>query len=534
MISSLLRKARQVAEDATLRRWLFERALGKTPGPPAFLAHHPPYLTSLDLGAAPEPDGRFPTFLQGTPTKSASLDLAGRDLTIEPDQTAALFDQPFDDIEQLLALHRFSWIDEGSDPNWVATVWQAWRQRFGVPDGGWAWHPYTAAERAIHLLAFAQRHGLPEPYADNWRLLAAHALAIASRLEYFGPHYTGNHLANNGRGLFRLGTAFGWTRAAELGGRILLEEAQRIFGPSGVLIEGSAHYHLLLSKNYAEAAEWAKQAVRPETDDLEAIAAKARHAAGGLLLSGGLPLIGDISPDLAPERLLPQFKPTQADLSADGWHRLEAGDWSLLLYAAPDGWPPMPGHGHQDLGSFELHWRGVPLIVDAGRGHYGDQGEAALFRQAVVHNGITISRRDPRPTNRPYYAPDFRSRMGGQAPSVRRTQSELTLDYSIQRTSISRNFAARDNSLSIKDVVSGNDPCAIERALVVPHPLELCKNTIRISTPQGCITLTCDSPMQASPLTRWTSYGRGQPATRLFAQNAVQPLWQGSLMLEVA
>ena len=99
--------------------------------------------------------------------------------------------------------------------------------------------------------------------------MQAHAPAILGALEYFGDSYTSNHLANNGRGLFLLGLALGDAASADIGGRILLNEAKRIFLPSGVLREGSTHYHALLARNYAVAAEAARKCVPSRSGGVE-------------------------------------------------------------------------------------------------------------------------------------------------------------------------------------------------------------------------------------------------------------------------
>ena len=75
--------------------------------------------------------------------------------------------------------------------------------------------------------------------------------------------------------------------------------------------------------------------------------------------------------------------------------------WSGLWFLSPEGWSPMPGHGHQDAGGFEVHWKDTPLFVDVGRGAYGDDGEAALYRSALVHNGLTLDDLDPYPPHKP-------------------------------------------------------------------------------------------------------------------------------------
>lgn len=532
MMPALARKLRQLAEDATLRRWLLARAFGRTSAPPFFTAHRPPYAASLELGAPPEPGDRYEECAAAKPSNPITLDLAGLDVTLHPGEEGSLFARKFSDVEQLLALHRFAWIRQDSDPAWVMALWRTWCRIFSQPDESWAWHPYTAAERVINLLGFARTHGLPSPLANTWHILAAHGPAIANHLEYFGPHYTGNHLANNGRGLFCLGTALGWAKAADLGGAILLNEAERIFGQSGVLIEGSSHYHLLLARNYALASSLAKEGQRPEAQALERIAAKAREAAGGLMLPGGLPLIGDISPDLPPADLTTGFPKTEADLSGDGWHRFEKDGWSMLLYTPPGGWPPMPGHGHQDLGGFELHWRGIPLIVDPGRGAYGETGEAALYRKASVHNTLTFSGRDPRPVNRPYYDAPFHRWAGGKPPEIEKTDGSLCLRFPMHGASVERRFSVQGDFFSLEDSVEGPGSQCIERRLVIPYPVEVSGSSATIATPAGTVRLTWDSPLEAKPLTRWTAYGRGQPATCLVASDQARLPWRGRLRLE--
>ncbi len=307
MISAALRKGRQMSSDPVLRRWLLGRLFGQWPGEPAYRAHCPPYLDGL-LPLAPEtPHTDLREGDPASPLASTELRLPGLRLTLAPGDERNLFQRPFDDIETLLGLHRFAWIkaSEGEiDPAWVSVLWGAWCESHKTPDETWAWHPYTAAERAINILAFARRHGLPGPRDETIRILAGHAPAIASRLEYFGDHHTSNHLANDGRGLYLLGLNLGLPKSIEIGARILIEEAARIFRPSGILREGSSHYHLLLAHNYADCAAAAKKADRPETDALEAIAKKARSVIPHLKLPGGFPLVGDISPYCSPLGLL--------------------------------------------------------------------------------------------------------------------------------------------------------------------------------------------------------------------------------------
>ena len=77
-------------------------------------------------------------------------------------------------------------------------------------------------------------------------------------------------------------------------------------------------------------------------------------------------------------------------LAADGWIRKDHGLWSGLWHVSPKGWSGIPGHGHEDFGSFELHFGNEPVLIDPGRGSYGDKSEAALYRSGAVHNLLLV------------------------------------------------------------------------------------------------------------------------------------------------
>lgn len=570
MIGAWLRRARQVAGDPTLRRWLAGRALGHHGGEPVFTAHHPPYLDGLLPLAAETPHHGFATLAAAAPTASITLPLPGLTVVLAPGEAAALFERAFDDTETLLAIHRFAWLPllgERADPAWVAALWQAWRQRFGTPGEGWAWHPYTAAERATNLLDVARRHGLPGPADDTAAVLAAHAPAIADRLEYFGDHHTSNHLANNGRGLFRLGLDLGLAKAAEIGGRILLEEAKRIFSPSGVLREGSSHYHLLLTRNYADAWLAARTHGRPEAGSLQRTVVQALAVVPRLVLPGGLPLIGDISPDSPPD-FLSGFSPggdmergwggllpaaeraalaalrdsakavAHKALAPDGWLRFDAGPWAGLWHAPVAGWSFMPGHGHQDIGAAELHANGRPVFVDPGRGAYGETGEAALYRSALVHSTLAINGQDPYPANRPYYADTFRRATGGPPPILEADGDTVRLTHQgYARLSgvgaVTRRWRFAGRRLTISDRVEGDGYCHLSRTLATPLGVTLDGEAARLSGDGLTLSLSADVPLRAEPLTRWLAYGEGRPATLIVGAKLVRLPWSGSITVDI-
>jgi len=543
MLSSLIRKVRQLHADPVLRRWLVGRAFGRWRGEPAFTPHQPPYLTGLLPLPAELPAHDLKELPPSKPVGPLRLELAGETVHIEPGDEADLFRRRFDDTETLLSLHRFAWLADTTkavDPAWVDALWRAWLDGFANPSDGWAWHPYTAAERAVNILGFARRYGLPGPFGETISVLAAHGPAIAARLEYFGDHHTSNHLANNGRGLLVLGLQLGLPRAADIGARILREEAKRLFTPSGLLREGSSHYHLLCLRLYETAAAAAEQAGRPEARSLREIAVTGRDAARGLILPGGLPLIGDISPDISPAALLAalDLKAAPGLRQGDGWLRFDRGPWSGLWHASPDGFPHMPGHGHQDTGGFELHYQDEPLFIDPGRGSYGEQGDAALYRRTRMHNALMLDGADVFPPNRPYYDEKFRALVAGPAPELTATEVGVTLrHHGFCRFSHGgmhqRVWRFDGESMTLQDTLDGRGQATVGRTLITTLPPEPTADGIVMRGKRATYTLDVGgADTTVEPVTRWRAYGKGEPAYAIRIDGKASLPFAGSMTLK--
>jgi hypothetical protein len=575
MLQSLTRKVSQVVDDPVLRRWLMARALGRWPGPPPFTAGRPPYINGVTLPPPATPASpsvaklAYAEIPAAEPRNPVTLSLPAETVTVAPGQEDGLMGRDFADTETLLGLHRFAWlpvVGHDVDPAWVGALWRAWARRFGTPEKGWAWHPYTAAERAINLLAFARRHGLPDPRADTIALLAEHVPVMTGGLEYFGEHNTSNHLANNGRGLFILGLELGMEASAELGARILVEEARRIFLPSGVLGEGSSHYHLLLARSYAGAWLAARAHGRAETAELEAITRRALAVIPRLVLPGGLPLVGDVSPDCPPGHLRGLMPDSDLNsgwtalldkdarrafgalrdscapvateaLLADGWLRADFGPWSGLWHAAPGGWSPMPGHGHQDLGGFELHFENEAVFRDMGRSSYGPAGDAG--RAAPAHNTLIVDGADPYPPNRPYYADGFRAEIAGEAPVLSTVTEGVSLvHHGYTRLgdigAVNRRWRFAGNAFEITDRVEGNGRHAVSRFLHTTLPVEESADGVILRGNICSYRVASKDGMSLVPTKFWPAYGESTPATTIEITSRSDLPWDSTMTVEVS
>ncbi|AVM75609.1 heparinase II/III domain-containing protein [Magnetospirillum gryphiswaldense] len=562
MIITLARKLDRLLSDPALRRWLLGRALRLYPSPPCFIPGIPGYLDK-DALAVEASAGRwdFASPVLAAPTGLVRLDLPGATIELDPADPGRLFEQDFPDLETRLAVHRFAWLPlqgRAVPVEWVFVLISEWHRRFAKPDPSWVWHPYTAAERLINLMAFGRRAGLPREWRD---VMAAHGPAIAGALEFFGDHYTGNHLANNGRGLYLLGLELDMPACRDLGLSIVINEARRIFAPSGILAEDSSHYQLLLTRNYITMWLAARRFHRPEADLLASVAASAWRAALLFDLPGGFPTIGDISPDCPPRHLLgllsaeaelagidtedrpqvdglrPAKPPAMSRLVAEGWLRVDHHEWSGLWHAAPSGWPVIPGHGHQDLGGFEMHWRRQPLFVDPGRGAYGEAGEAALYRSATMHNVVQVADRDPTPLNRPYFTDSFRRQVAGDGARLDGGDDWVRLiHHGFRRQGwrqASRHWQLSENGFTLTDRIDGRGRQHIVRRLITPWPVTLDAGRAEIYTPGGRLRLVADGDVSVRPVVRWCAYGQGEAATAIEVRNKVRLPWSATLRVEV-
>ncbi|HTH15896.1 MAG TPA: heparinase II/III family protein, partial [Magnetospirillum sp.] len=540
--------------DPVLRRWLWLRLLGRAVSPAPFTPHRPPYFRPPAAEPARAPD--LPALEAGMPQGSLTLPVPGGGVTVEAGRLD-LFSRPYADGEALSALHRFAWLPLMPDVDgaWVAALWQAWCEGYGHPQDGPAWEAYTAAERVINILDFACRRGLPGERDATIAALAAHGPAMIERLEYYGEQGTCNHLANNGRGLYRLGLELGLADTARLGLDILVEEAQRLFLPSGVLREASTHYHLLYLRNYVDCWLAARRHGRSEVGWLAALAQRFWTVLPHFALPGGMPLMGDISPDSPPAFLAGLFpgaameqgwtgllssderaalghmrdgiQPADAGLLAvDGWLRGDFGRWSALWHGEPAGWRLPTGHGHEDLGAAEIHLDGIPLFVDSGRGAYGESGEAALYLAAAVHGTLQVDGHDPFPANKPYYDEPFRGAMAGAPPVLARTADGLELAHGgFMRLSgvgmVRRRHAFDQTSLLIEDTVEGKGRRRLTRRLVTPHAVRAEGSAVLIEAPNFAVRVSAEVPLACRPMKRWLAYGEAAPAFAIEANCTV-------------
>ena len=339
-----------------------------------------------------------------------------------------------------------------------------------------------------------------------------------------------------------------------------------------------------LTRNLASVWLAAAAQGRPEAAAFEARLGPALARLALFDLPEGMPLVGDVSPDCPPSHLacllpsgardsgwmgllpaadrarlaalLDRVTPAPAE-PAEGWLRAAFGPWEGLWHAEPEGWSPMPGHGHQDCGSFVLHYEGEPLFVDLGRGSYAVAGEDNPDVAAGAHNGLSVARQDPYPPNRPYYAPAFRARVAGPAV-LERDEAGIAVAFEgftrLYRVGMAERVWRFDgHRLVLFDRVDGrgrvrqivvrrlHTPWAVERAEhggdagIGAEAVERAEHgALILTSPRGRrLRLQATAlPPRLQPARQWLAYGESRPVTRIEVEILASLPWTGRIVIE--
>jgi hypothetical protein len=183
----------------------------------------------------------------------------------------------------------------------------------------------------------------------------------------------------------------------------------------------------------------------------------------------------------------------------------------MLAYASPGGLPPLPGHGHQDIGSFELHHGAVVVVRDPGRGTYMNTDDLG----GEAQNGISISGADPFPVNRAYYDEEFRRAVGGAPPELRLQDDEASVTHDgfarlpgVGRVTRRWRFATR--SVHVEDEIAGSGARSVTRRLHTALPVHLDDGAAILD---GRFRIRADAPLRLRAATCWIAYGEGVTAT---------------------
>ena len=252
------------------------------------------------------------------------------------------------------------------------------------PRPGDAWHPYPLSTRVgnwIAALTLQPALASPELTDSLWRQLR--------HLEHnVEDDVLGNHVIRNARALVLGGVSFGAAGLVRRGIDLLRRELREQVLPDGGHYERSPSYHLVVLRDLLEI-----QSASPHSWLGEAIE-RMRAFAAALQRPDGAPALFNDGAIDAPRLELPEPPEGLSVFSESGFVVARDGPlWLAFRCGAPS--PTyLPAHAHADALSFQLWWRGRPVVVDPGTFTYEAGAERVWFRSTRAHSTVTVDGRD--------------------------------------------------------------------------------------------------------------------------------------------
>ena len=252
------------------------------------------------------------------------------------------------------------------------------------PRNGDAWHPYPLSTRIgnwVASLTLLPELASPELSRSLWRQLRR----LQRNVE---DDVLGNHVIRNARSLVLGGTAFGAAPPVRQGIELLRRELREQVLPDGGHYERSPSYHLVVLRDLLEI-----QAASPHSWLGEAIERMRGFAAGLQRPDGVAALFNDGTVD-APQLELPEPPEGLAVFPDSGFVVVREGPLWLAFRCGPSAPDFLPAHAHADALSFQLWWRGRPVVIDPGTYTYEPGADRDWFRSTRAHSTVRVDGRD--------------------------------------------------------------------------------------------------------------------------------------------
>jgi len=318
--------------------------------------------------------------------------------------------------------------------------------------------PFPTSLRIINWIKFLLLNDINDDKIN--KNLYNQSFRLYHNIEY---HLQGNHLLENAFALLYSGIYFDDDKLIEKGEKLLFSQLEEQILNDGAHFELSPMYHQLMFFRLLDTINIAKNSNYNNNKMLGLLIKKA-----GLMYSWldnitfsnmDIPLFNDSSIGIAPssDKLIRYAKRlgvhnSQKPLNDSGYRKFKGKNYELIVDIGKIGPDYIPGHGHNDMFSFVLYIRDVPIIVDTGTSVYGGNPQRrVLERSTESHNTVKVG-----DFEQAQVWSDFRVAARSYPKIIVDEKTRLIVEYShyTKKYKHRREFVIGKNNIEIVDTVS--------------------------------------------------------------------------------
>lgn len=320
--------------------------------------------------------------------------------------------------------------------------------------------PYCISLRLINWVKYLSINQISEEKIDY--SLRAQADILIDQLEY---HIMGNHLLENGFGLFFAAYYFNDERLFKLASKIVKEQLEEQTMGDGAHYELSPMYHQIILLRTLDCFNLAKSNPSFDNEITEFLKEKASLMLSWLshmtFSNGQIPLMNDAAFGITPDtKSLFDYANTLGvekrtlNLKDSGYRAWNWNDFEMIMDVGEIGPWYIPGHAHSDIFNFEMTYKGKSIFVDTGTGTYDICPTRIAERCTEAHNTVKVGGVDQSQVWASF-------RVGKRASITSLQESDQSIEashngYKSMNCNTIRSFNQLENGVKILDKVSND------------------------------------------------------------------------------
>ena len=280
----------------------------------------------------------------------------------------------------------------------IKTSINCWIKNNPKSKSGVGWSSYTISLRVVYWFSCLKE--LKSEFDDDF--IERVTVSLYEQYKYLGEHLEidiqANHLLENLKAIVLCAIAFDDKLILERALRELKNQCKEQILADGMHFELSPMYHKIVLEALIRIAVALRGIGKKDLEIENYIQSMIDVAYSFEQGTDRIPLFNDGGSNVAKSlralldavknhfEITPTFK---AKLTYSGYFIYKWNDWKMIVDAGKPGPDYNPGHAHCDAMSYELYYKGTPIIVNCGTYAYQCK-ERSFFRSTAAHNTVML------------------------------------------------------------------------------------------------------------------------------------------------